>query len=264
VEVWWISDCLSNAGACDMEGLLRQIAAQVETPAPATDSIIDMVTHSGLVVQLVLYLLLTFSIVSWGIIFYKFLQIHKARRESERFSSVFWDTKNFSSIHSASLEMKESPVAQVFRAGYQELMRLTRARKQTTPPVEGELINTEEGGIENIERAMRRAMRLQTTRLERALIFLATTASTAPFVGLFGTVWGIMDAFRGLAVTKTSSIQAVAPGIAEALIATAVGLSAAIPAVMAYNYFSRQIRVLAADMENFVAEFLNIAERHFL
>jgi biopolymer transport protein TolQ len=130
--------------------------------------------------------------------------------------------------------------------------------------VEGEPLNNEEGGIENIERAMRRAMRLQTTRLERALIFLATTASTAPFVGLFGTVWGIMDAFRGLAVTKTSSIQAVAPGIAEALIATAVGLSAAIPAVMAYNYFSRQIRVLAADMENFVAEFLNIAERHFL
>jgi biopolymer transport protein TolQ len=206
---------------------------------------------------------LIFSVVSWGIVFYKFLQIYKARRESERFASVFWETKNFSSIHGASLEMKESPVAQVFRAGYQELMRLVRTQKPTTP-VEGEPANTEEGGIENIERAMRRAMRLQITRLERGLIFLATTSSTAPFVGLFGTVWGIMDAFRGLAVTKTSSIQAVAPGIAEALIATAVGLSAAIPAVMAYNYFSRQIRVLTADMENFVAEFLNIAERHFL
>ncbi|MBM4254708.1 MAG: protein TolQ [Deltaproteobacteria bacterium] len=223
-----------------------------------------MVTHSGLVVQMVLYLLLFFSIISWGIVFYKFLQIFKARRESERFASVFWETKNFSSIHGASLEMKESPVAQVFRAGYQELMRLVRTRKQPAA-VEGEPLSTpEEGGIENIERAMRRAMRLQITRLERGLIFLATTSSTAPFVGLFGTVWGIMDAFRGLAVTKTSSIQAVAPGIAEALIATAVGLSAAIPAVMAYNYFSRQIRVLTADMENFVAEFLNIAERHFL
>jgi biopolymer transport protein TolQ len=246
-----------------MVGFVRQVAAQMEAPAPASDSIIDMVTHSGLVVQLVLYLLLTFSVVSWGIIFYKFLQIYKARRESERFATTFWETRNFSSIHSASLEMKDSSVAQVFRAGYQELMRLTRARKQTTP-VEGEPLNPEEGGIENIERAMRRAIRLQITRLERGLIFLATTASTAPFVGLFGTVWGIMDAFRGLAVTKTSSIQAVAPGIAEALIATAVGLSAAIPAVMAYNYFSRQIRVLTADMENFVAEFLNIAERHFL
>lgn len=248
-----------------MDGFIRQVAAQeMEAAVPATDSLIAMVTHSGLVVQLVLYLLLAFSIISWGIIFYKFLQIYKARRESERFSTTFWETKNFSSIHNASLEMKESPVAQVFRAGYQELMRLTRVRKQATP-VEGEpLSNPEEGGIENIERAMRRAMRLQITRLERGLIFLATTSSTAPFIGLFGTVWGIMDAFLGLAVTKTSSIQAVAPGIAEALIATAVGLSAAIPAVMAYNYFSRQIRVLTADMENFVAEFLNIAERHFL
>jgi biopolymer transport protein TolQ len=100
--------------------------------------------------------------------------------------------------------------------------------------------------------------------LERALTFLATTASTAPFVGLFGTVWGIMDAFRGLSHTQSSSIQAVAPGIAEALIATAIGLAAAIPSVMAYNYFSRQIRVLSAEMENFSAEFLNIAERHFL
>src|SRR6185503_16618574 len=158
-----------------------QVAAQVEAPAPASDSIVDMVTHSGLVVQLVLYLLLAFSSVSRGIIFYKFFQIYKARRESERFCTIFWETKNFSSIHGASLEMKESPIAQVFRAGYQELMRLTRARKQTTS-VEGEPLNNEEGGIENIERAMRRAMRLQTTRLERALIFLATTASTAPFV----------------------------------------------------------------------------------
>jgi biopolymer transport protein TolQ len=142
--------------------------------------------------------------------------------------------------------MKESPVAQVFHAGYQERMRITRARKQTATG-EGEF--SEEGGVNNVERAMRRAMREQVTHLERALTFLATTASTAPFIGLFGTVWGIMNAFRGLSVTQSSSIQAVAPGIAEALIATAVGLSAAIPAVMAYNYFSRQVKVLAFDME---------------
>lgn len=246
-----------------MEGLLLQIAAQVETSLPQSDSIIAMVTHSGLVVQGVLYLLLIFSIVSWGIVLFKFRQIYQARRESEQFAAVFWETKNFSAIHTSALEMKESPVAQVFRAGYQELTRITRARKQGTP-VEGEPLVNDEGGIENIERAMRRAIRLQITRLERGLVFLATTASTTPFVGLFGTVWGIMDAFRGLAVSRSSSIQAVAPGISEALIATAVGLSAAIPAVMAYNYFSRQIRVLTADMENFVAEFLNIAERHFL
>jgi biopolymer transport protein TolQ len=247
----------------DMDGLFLLVAAQVEATIPQPDSIIDMVTHSGVVVQGVLYLLLAFSIISWGIILFKFRQIYQARRESEQFTAIFWETKNFSAIHTSALEMKESPVAQVFRAGYQELMRITRARKQAAP-VEGEPLVNDEGGIENIDRAMRRAIRLQMTRLERGLVFLATTASTTPFVGLFGTVWGIMDAFRGLGVTKTSSIQAVAPGISEALIATAVGLAAAIPAVMAYNYFSRQIRVLTADMENFVAEFLNIAERHFL
>src|SRR4029077_227053 len=120
------------------------------------------------------------------------------------------------------------------------------------------------GGAANGERAMRRATNQEVTRLEKALTFLATTASTAPFVGLFGTVWGVMTAFRGLTTAQTSSIQAVAPGIAEALVATAVGLAAAIPAVVAFNHFSREVRVLHADMENFGAEFLNIAERHFL
>lgn len=239
---------------------LWQMTAQLEAPLHQ-DSVVDMVTHSGPVVQLVLYMLLGFSVASWGIAFYKFRQIRQARRESERFTTVFWETKNLASIHNASLEMKESPVAQVFRAGYQELMRITRARKQASTS-EGDF--SEEGGVDNVERAMRRAMREQVTRLERALTFLATTASTAPFIGLFGTVWGIMTAFRGLSVTQSSSIQAVAPGIAEALIATAVGLSAAIPAVMAYNYFARQVKVLTFDMENFLAEFLNIAERHFL
>lgn len=244
-----------------MEFALWRLAVQLEAPL-RQDSIVDMVTHSGPVVQGVLYLLFAFSVISWGIVFYKFLQIRQARRESERFTVVFWETKNLASIHTASLEMQESPVAQVFRAGYQELMRITRSRKQANPG-EGDPGN-DEGNITNVERAMRRAMREQITRLERALTFLATTASTAPFVGLFGTVWGIMNAFRGLGHAQTSSIQAVAPGIAEALIATAVGLSAAIPAVMAYNYFSRQVRVLTSDMENFSAEFLNIAERHFL
>jgi biopolymer transport protein TolQ len=110
---------------------------------------------------------------------------------------------------------------------------------------------------------MKRATSVEITKLERYLTFLATTASAAPFIGLFGTVWGIMNAFRGLSVTHSSSIQAVAPGIAEALIATAVGLAAAIPALMAYNYFVQQIKVLAAEMDNFSHEFLNIAERHF-
>jgi biopolymer transport protein TolQ len=221
-----------------------------------------MVTGSGPVVSMVLYLLILASVVSWGIILFKARQIRAARRESERFIEGFWETKNLTTIHAASQEMKRSPVAQVFRAGYQELVRLTRAKRQARG--EELSLTTELGGVANVERAMRRAASQELTQLERALTFLATTASATPFIGLFGTVWGIMHAFLGLSATQSSSIQAVAPGIAEALIATAAGLFAAIPAVVAYNHFSRQIRVLSADMDNFAFEFLNIAERHFL
>lgn len=225
------------------------------------ESVVSMVTGAGPVVQIVLYLLISFSIISWGIILYKMRQVRTARRQSRRFVEMFWDTKNLTTIHTASQELKQSPVAQVFRAGYQELVRLTRSKRPTNP---GEEMATDLGGVENVERAMKRATNQELTQLERALNFLATTASSTPFIGLFGTVWGIMTAFRGLSTTQSSSIQAVAPGISEALIATAVGLFAAIPALIGYNYFARQIRVLHADMENFASEFLNIAERHFL
>jgi len=220
-----------------------------------------MVTGSGLVVQLVLYILILFSVVSWGIILYKVGQIRVARRKSDRFLATFWESKNLTTVHAASERMRQSPVAEVFRAGYEELVRLTRAKRQQ---MSEEGLSTELGGVANVERAMRRAASEQITKLERALTFLATTASAAPFIGLFGTVWGIMNAFIGLGVTQTSSIQAVAPGISEALIATATGLFAAIPAVVAYNHFARQIRVLSVEMDNFAFEFLNIAERHFL
>lgn len=238
------------AAFAQVEGVTRQ------------EGLVSMVTGSGLVVQAVLYVLILFSVFSWGIIFYKLRQVRIARRQSARFTDIFWDTKNLTTIHTASQEFKQSPVAQVFRAGYQELVRLTRAKRGT--PGEGALDSTDLGGVANVERAMKRARNQEITRLERALTFLATTASATPFIGLFGTVWGIMNAFRGLSVTQSSSIQAVAPGIAEALIATATGLVAAIPAVVAYNHFARQIRVLSAEMENFSSEFLNIADRHFL
>jgi len=233
-----------------------QVAAQ-------QDGLVHMVTGSGLVVQGVLYILIGFSVASWGVIFLKLRQVLRARKQSARFIDVFWDTKNLTAIHTASQDLKESPVAQVFRAGYQELARLSRTKRQPASEGMGP-DSTDLGGVENVERAMKRATRQQITQLERAITFLATTASATPFIGLFGTVWGIMNAFLGLSTTQTSSIQAVAPGIAEALIATAAGLVAAIPAVMAYNYFARQIRVLSAEMENFSSEFLNIAGRHFL
>ena len=227
-------------------------------------SLASIVFGASPVVQFVLLLLLCFSIGSLGVILFKFRQLHAARRQSGRFLEIFWEAKNLAAIHSASVELKQSPVAHVFRSGYQELQRLTRPKKSGTWSDAPAAESTDLGGIDNVERAMRRATTQEVTRLEKALTFLATTASTAPFVGLFGTVWGVMMAFRGLTTAQTSSIQAVAPGIAEALIATAVGLAAAIPAVVAFNRFAREIRVLTADMENFSAEFLNIAERHFI
>ena len=238
-----------------------QLLAQTGFDAGQQQGILDLVRGSSLIVQGVLYLLILFSVVSWGIIFYKYRQVRISKNESERFVEIFWESRNLASIHDASRELRSSSVAQVFRAGYEELLRVSRSKKESS---HGEGLTTELGGVDNVTRAMKRATSVEITKLEKSMTFLATTASTTPFIGLFGTVWGIMNAFRGLSVTHSSSIQAVAPGIAEALIATAAGLAAAIPALMAYNHFVQKIKVLTADMDNFSHEFLNIAERHFL
>jgi biopolymer transport protein TolQ len=242
--------------------LVGGILAQAAAPLPGRqDTVLDMVVGAGPVVRAVLVLLVAFSVGCWGIALAKSVEMRRARRQSGRFIDIFWDAKNLAAIQTASVDLKESPVAQVFRGGYQELQRLTKAKRGNPA---GDEEATEFGGIENVQRAMARARTQEVTRLERGLTFLATTSSTAPFIGLFGTVWGIMTAFRGLSVTTSSSIQAVAPGIAEALVATAVGLAAAIPAVVMHNRFARQVRVLTAEMDTFASEFLNIAERHFL
>lgn len=237
-----------------------QLLVQDGLSAPPQQGILDLVRGAGVVVQFVLYLLILFSVVSWGIIAQKYRQIRRAKRESEKFIEIFWERRNLSSIHDASRELTASPVAQVFRSGYEELVRVSRSKKESSP---GESMTTELSGVDNVSRAMKRATSVEITKLEKYSSFLATVASSAPFVGLFGTVWGIMNAFRGLSVTHSSSIQAVAPGIAEALVATAVGLAAAIPALIAYNHFVQQVKVLAVEMDNFSQEFLNIAERHF-
>jgi biopolymer transport protein TolQ len=232
----------------------------VPSPGPEMD-ILHLFWGSGWVVRLVLFTLVGFSVGCWGIALAKSREMRRAERQSARFIDIFWEAKNLPTIQAASVDLKDSPVAQVFRAGYQELQRLTKMKRPvgTDPGEEGEF-----GGVENVQRAMQRARIQEVTRLERGLTFLATTSSTAPFIGLFGTVWGIMTAFMGLSTTTSSSIQAVAPGIAEALIATAVGLAAAIPAVVMYNRFARQLRVITADIDTFAVDFLNIADRHFL
>lgn len=224
--------------------------------------VVDMLLGTGPVVQAVLLLLIAFSIGSWGIIFHKFVQISRARSESERFIAIFWESKNLAAIHSAGVGLKRSPIAQVFRAGYQELLQLTRAKRQVVGAEGG--FSTDLGGVDNVTRAMKRQENVELAKLEAGITFLATTGSTCPFIGLFGTVWGIMTAFLGLSAAHTSNIQAVAPGIAEALITTAVGLVAAIPAQMFFNFLTTRVRLLATEIDNFIAEFLNIAERHFL
>lgn len=213
---------------------------------------------TGLVVKLVLLVLLYFSVVSWAIIFFKLKQVHRANRESERFLDFFWKTKRFDAINTQLDRFASSPLTVLFSEGYGELTKLAEKREHKEDP---HVVSTDLGGIDNISRALRRATTSEITRLEKYLTFLATTGSTAPFIGLFGTVWGIMTAFRGIGETGSASLAVVAPGIAEALIATAIGLVAAIPAVMGYNHFQNKIRVLIADMDSFSTEFLNIVQR---
>lgn len=210
------------------------------------------------VVKGVLLLLVVMSLVSWYIIVYKTAYLRRAAGETSLFLDTFWQSKRLDEIYQASDELKRSPVSQVFRAGYIELTKL-----KTGGTADGDTMHTQLNDIENIERALRRAQSAEVVHLEALTPFLATTASAAPFVGLFGTVWGIMSSFLNIAKEGNATLLTVAPGIAEALIATAIGLVAAIPAVMAYNYFVNKIRVLEADMENFGNDFLNIVKRHF-
>ena len=231
--------------------------APIDGPAPI--DVAHLLWGSGPVVRGVLLLLIGYSIGCWGIAIAKTIELRKARSQSAKFSDIFWESKNLTAIFTATSGLREGSLPQLFRAGYQEVQKLQKAKRGQTDDGEVEF-----GGIENVQRALHRARTQELTRLERGMTFLATTASTAPFIGLFGTVWGIMTAFLGLSSTTSTSIQAVAPGIAEALIATAMGLAAAIPAVVMYNRFARQMRVLTSEMDSFTSEFLNIAERHFL
>lgn len=237
--------------------LVAQNAADA-APAPSVGyepSLWDTLTHSGPIGFLTLLLLIVFSVVSWAIIAHKAVYLRRAARASERFLVAFWEAKRLDQMYEKSEAFARSPVCQVFRSGYVELARLKKRGGETTDGLGG--------GIENVERALRRSQNAEVTALESLIPFLATVGSTAPFIGLFGTVWGIMRAFRDIGRMGSANLATVAPGISEALIATAAGLAAAIPAVIAYNYFLSRIRVLETEMDAFGADFLNIVKRHF-
>jgi biopolymer transport protein TolQ len=202
-------------------------------------------------------LLVLFSLVSWYIIGYKWFYVRKAQNESIEFLETFWQSKRLDQIYQTSERLRASPISMVFRAGYTELSKIKKSQDPEAT------MSSQLGEMENINRALRRAAASEVTHLESLVPFLATTGSTAPFVGLFGTVWGIMNSFRDIAGAGAANLTTVAPGISEALIATAIGLAAAIPAVIAYNYFVSKIKVLSTEMDNFSNDFLNIVKRHF-
>lgn len=216
--------------------------------------IIKMIFNAGLMVQFVLLALLFFSVTSWAIMFIKYRYIKKALSESLAFTDFFWKKRDFSEAFAYTKTLRASPVARVFRAGYVEFKRLN-----TSDGHGGQ--DFEIPAITSIERTLQRSVSAEVAKLNQLVPFLATTGNTAPFIGLFGTVWGIMNSFHGIGERGSASLAVVAPGISEALVATAAGLAAAIPAVVAYNYFTQKSRIVEGEMRNFSADFLNIVER---
>jgi len=198
----------------------------------------------------VIGILVLFSLLSWTIIFAKGSLLRAARRANDRFLSSFRRSQKLAEMNAFAAQFRPAPLAVVFEFGYQEVERQVNGK--------GRLHN-----IPALERALQLGSGEELTRLERNMNWLATTASATPFIGLFGTVWGIIDAFRGLALAGGASLRAVAPGISEALITTAFGLLAAVPAVIFYNYFSHRIKEIGARLQDFAPEFINLAERNF-
>lgn len=241
-----------------MNDVMQVYLAAIGQVQPEADAgILSLLLDADIVVQAVLLVLVAMSIACWVIIFNKYTVTQKAMRQSTAFLEFFWRSKRLDQVYEQAERYQPSPLAEVFKAAYIELAKLT-AQHESNPTAA-----MDEGDLDNLTRALRRAATVERTGLERMTTFLATTGSTAPFIGLFGTVWGILRAFQKIGLTGQATIQTVGPDIAHALIATAVGLFAAIPAVMAYNYFNSRIRILTSEMENFSSDFLNIVKRHF-
>ena len=222
-------------------------------------SLLGMILDAGLMVKFVLLILLILSVVSWTIIFLKFRYYRKIRIENEAFDSDYQRSNKLSDVLPASKKYSSSTTAEVFRVGYTELTKVNKLSKDAT---RGEEISL--SSLDNVQRALNRASNTEMTKLESALGFLATTGSASPFIGLFGTVWGIMETFKAIGARGSATLAVVAPGISEALIATAAGLAAAIPAVIFYNYFLNKSKTMVQEMDNFADEFLNIVERYLI
>lgn len=206
-------------------------------------SLVDLILRASPIAKFVLLVLLFFSIASWAIIFSKARVTKQAQQQAAQFLQVFDRSQRWADLHSGTASLRDNPLAAIFMSAHEELQKQERLN------------------LEAVHRAMQSASVSETTRLEKSLGWLASTASAAPFIGLFGTVVGIIIAFQGLSQATTASIQAVAPGIAEALVATAAGIAAAVPAVLAYNHYVNLIKTMAAEMDSFILRLLNFIER---
>ena len=233
----------------------------------AESDFVSLILRSSPLAKGVLLILLIFSATSWGIVLFKTWQLQKARRQTASFLDIFRRSSKFSEVQAVCRNLADSPLVGLFQAGYAELTAQLQSAPAAAAPVEGRPATAAARptlkSLDALDRALLRAAGTEVSRLEKRLTFLATTASVTPYIGSFGTVWGIMAAFQQIGAQGSTSLGVVGPYIAEALIATAVGLFAAIPAVYFYNHFADQVKQFATTMDDFSMEFLTIAERNF-
>lgn len=221
-------------------------------------SIVDIFLGVGWMGKAVFGILVIFSLASWTIMIGKYFQLRRADRQTQGFLEVFRRSRKFSEVNAATGKHSASPLVGLFQAGYLEIDTQVKARREEDQGAKYRIQS-----VVGVERSLRRAQRVELGLLAKGTPFLATTAAACPFIGLFGTVWGIMVAFNDIGVTGSTSLVAVAPGIAEALVNTAAGLAAAIPALVGYNYFGSRLSSIRSEMQDFILEFLNLTERNF-
>jgi len=227
-------------------------------------SITDMIFHAGPVGKAVMVTLLIFSVVSWAIVIMKFRLFRNVKKDTEEFLDVFWSSTNLNEAYHTIEDFPYSPEAAVFGSGFNELQKINRIRNRQDEKQSEKTLGSQLASMDNLKRAIRKAESQEVSRLGQSLPFLATTGSATPFIGLFGTVWGIMASFHDIGIRGSASLAVVAPGISEALVATAAGLAAAIPAVIFFNYYSNVLAEVDNDIQNFSTDFLNLVERDLI
>jgi biopolymer transport protein TolQ len=235
-------------------------------PVPGSGDVFTLIADTTPLNQAVLVILVVFSVASWAIILQKFWSFRRAERDTSRFLDVFRRSSKFSEVQAVCPSLPATPLVGVFQAGYAEMnaqFRAANPAQTSNPNPATPAVRPTLKSLDGVDRALIRAATNEVSKLERRMTFLATTAGVTPFIGLFGTVVGIMIAFQRIGATGSTNLAIVAPGISEALIATAAGLFAAIPALVFYNHFTHRVKEFSATMDDFALEFLNIAERNF-